>query len=460
MAGEVFVVTASGTGHLLPCIELCYHISSRNYKTTLVLASSLTASIPSYFHRNPLHSIAELTPVLFSAGSDDAAREQSGRDLEVHLSSRLAAGADSSPRLLCAIVDFPMAWMKHIFWKFHVPIISFFTFGACTAAMEYGAWKARMGDLVPGEIRAIPGLPEEMSLAYSELQRYPRGGGGGGRGPKLGNQPPWLPMIEGSIGLMFNTCEDLERPFLGYIGREMGFPVWAVGPLLPARYWAATASASFSLIRDGEVRGHHRDFSITEEELIRWLDSKPRASVLFISFGSTVSPTPEENQELAGALEESRRPFIWVVQSGSGHGLDGAKIGGSTDQGLVIRGWAPQLLILSHPSTGGFLSHCGWSSTVEAIGLGVPILGWPIRGDQHLNAKLVVAHLRIGCMASKRGPGEMVRKEDLVGGIEELMSDHEVKGRAMEISSSMFVNGFPKSSELAFHAFRDFLDRR
>jgi len=28
--------------------------------------------------------------------------------------------------------------------------------------------------------------------------------------------------------------------------------------------------------------------------------------------------------------------------------------------GLVVRDWAPQLEIQSHPSTGGFISHCMW----------------------------------------------------------------------------------------------------
>ncbi|KAL7164724.1 hypothetical protein ACSBR2_040597 [Camellia fascicularis] len=465
--GEIFVVTSLGSGHLFPCIELCKRISSRNYITTLVLPSNLLPSLPSSFHHHPLLRIAQISSFQFGPPTShpDPARHQAGLDLQTHLSA-------AHRRPLCAVVDFQVGWTTPIFSTFNVPVVSFFTFGASAAAMEWGAWKSDAGTLTPGESRTIPGLPAEMSIKYDlKLRRGGGGGGGGGGGPKPGHQPPWVAAIEGSIGLMFNTCDDLERPFLDYLTNQIGLPVWGVGPLLPDQYWN---SPSGSLIRDGAIRQTKRETNCTEEEVIQWLDSKPRGSVLYVSFGSETGPTMEEYPKLAGALEDSTHPFIWVIQPGSGlpkfpgdgqvvsggsegyfpHGL-ASKVG---DRGMIIKGWAPQLLILSHRSTGGFLSHCGWNSTAEAIGRGVPFLAWPMRGDQIYNAKLVVNHLKIGCMALREDSSEVV-KNDILEGIAKLMGDQEIHKRAEAISAK-FERGFPASSEVALDAFRDFINQK
>ncbi|PKI49965.1 hypothetical protein CRG98_029639 [Punica granatum] len=396
---------------------------------------------------------------------DPSAPQQANQELLAHLSAR--SSDPESPRALCAIVDFPMGWTKESFLKYGIPVVGFFTFGACAAAMEWGAWKAQAGDLRPGESRSIPGLSEEMAITYWDLKRKPGGpprgggggpkppggGGGGGGGPVPGVRPPWVPQVEGSVALMFNTCDILERPFLEYMEAQMGIPAWGVGPLLPEQFW----KSSDTLVRDREIRQHSRPSNYSEEEVIQWLDSKPSGSVLYVAFGSELTPSMEEYPELAGALEESGQPFIWAVQSKSGtsgyfpHGLD-TKVG---DRGLVISGWAPQLLILSHQSTGGFLSHCGWNSTAEALGRGVPILAWPIRGDQHFNAKLVVNHLKVGYRVAN-DLSEIVRKDDIAKGIERLMGDGEIHRRAAQLKAS-FRSGFPASSMAALDAFGEFI---
>ncbi|KAB2623667.1 UDP-glycosyltransferase 91C1-like [Pyrus ussuriensis x Pyrus communis] len=101
--------------------------------------------------------------------------------------------------------------------------------------------------------------------------------------------------------------------------------------------------------------------------------------------------------ELADGIEKSGLPFIWVVNNRPlVEGVLGADIippGFQTrveDRGLVWRGWAPQLKILGHASVGGFLTHCGWSSVVEALRFGrVLILFSGAYSDQPLIARLM-----------------------------------------------------------------------
>ncbi|PRQ47678.1 putative hexosyltransferase [Rosa chinensis] len=69
--------------------------------------------------------------------------------------------------------------------------------------------------------------------------------------------------------------------------------------------------------------------------------------------------------------------------------------------GLVIPVWAPQVDILAHRSVGGFLSHCGWSSTLESIANGVPMIAWQLYAEQRMSATLLTEELGVAVRSRK-----------------------------------------------------------
>ncbi|XVF45100.1 hypothetical protein PTKIN_Ptkin02bG0178800 [Pterospermum kingtungense] len=105
--------------------------------------------------------------------------------------------------------------------------------------------------------------------------------------------------------------------------------------------------------------------------------------------------------EIALGLEASGQHFIWVVRKqNNNNGNDDCLPEGFEERveghGLIIRGWAPQMLILDHEAVGGFVTHCGWNSILEGITAGVPMVTWPLSAEQFLNEKLVTNVLKIG----------------------------------------------------------------
>ncbi|KAJ6948944.1 hypothetical protein NC651_003066 [Populus alba x Populus x berolinensis] len=164
----------------------------------------------------------------------------------------------------------------------------------------------------------------------------------------------------------------------------MGRKAWHIGPL----------SLCNRNIEDKAERGSTA--SIGKHECLRWLDLKEPNSVLYICFGSLLEFPAAQLREIALALEASGQNFIWVVRKGEEEWLPEGFERRMEGKGLIIRGWAPQVLILDHNAVGGFMTHCGWNSTLEAVTAGVPLVTWPLYAEQFDNEKLITDVLKIG----------------------------------------------------------------
>ncbi|XP_062183348.1 hydroquinone glucosyltransferase-like [Phragmites australis] len=176
---------------------------------------------------------------------------------------------------------------------------------------------------------------------------------------------------------------------------------------------------------------------------LEWLDRQPAKSVIFVSFGSGGSLPTEQMRELALGLELSGQRFLWVVRSPSDEGavndnyydatskkdpfayLPEGFVQRTKDVGLLVPSWAPQIKVLAHEATGGFLTHCGWNSVLETLVHGVPMVAWPLFAEQRQNAVM----LSEGVGAAIRVP-EAKGREKIAAVVRELMVG-EGKGAAV-----------------------------
>ncbi|WVZ12570.1 hypothetical protein V8G54_017100 [Vigna mungo] len=352
-------------------------------------------------------------------------------------------GSRHSPTSLRTTIPRPPTRL-HPAAKLRIPRIIFFATSylsrsAAHVVEQYAPLLAAKSDSDPF---AIPGLPDRLEMTRLQLPEWLRSP----------NQYTELMKTikeseKKSYGSVFNSFYDLEGAYYEHYKGVIGTESWGIGPV---SLWAnQDASDKASRGYDKEVEG--------EEGWHKWLNTRAERSVLYVTFGSLNKFPYSQLVEIARALEDSGKDFIWVVRKND-EGGEGEKFleefekrMKESKKGYLIWGWAPQLLILENPAIGGLVTHCGWNTVVESMNAGLPMVTWPLFAEHFFNEKLVVDVLKIGVSVGAKEwrnwndfGGEIVKAEDIGNAIGVVMSE---KGEDMRRRAKTLSDGAKRAIE-------------
>lgn len=328
-----------------------------------------------------------------------------------------------SPDVTCIVSDGHMSFTLDAADHFGLPEIYFFTTSAC------GFWgHSNVGELVK---RGICPLKDEGQITNGYLEATKLDWVPGMRNMRLRDFPSFVRttdpndiMINYNIfstnnasratWAILNTCEELEHEVLEALRQKLKI-VLPIGPLhLLER-----------VIEDPEVRAIGSSLWKEDDACIPWLSQRAPGSVLYVNFGSITVVSPEQLLEFAWGLANTGRHFLWVIRpdlvSGESAMLPRDYLEEIAGRAMMV-GWCEQETVLAHPSVGGFLTHCGWNSTIECLAEGLPIICWPFFAEQQTNCRYACVNWEIGMEIE----GE-VKREKVAEMVRELMEGERGK---------------------------------
>jgi UDP-glucoronosyl and UDP-glucosyl transferase len=412
-------------GHIFPFVNLAEHLeqhSRKHDKSTVITLVSTPLNLAKLRNSISETSCFKLAELPFSAVSHgiqpgiestesvplnqfDLFFQATETALRPSFDDLIAGLIHQGQSKICVIADYFVGWTVEVAEKYNISHAVFVTGGPYGIAVMFSLVMHPpphsfflMGS--PTEMKTLVDYPE-VQVTYSDVLNT-----------IATDDHPITYFVRRQLlysfrsrAVLLNSTEELDKQGIRLLRRYPGLPLYTVGPLVRGRSLCSLT-----------------DIHSVEERCIKFLDSKKPNSVLYISFGSNNTIPALQMIDLAKGLEASGRPFIWVIRPPSEF-EDGVKEGEFREewlpkgfeanisgkvQGILVHKWAPQMDILSHASTGAFLSHCGWNSVLESLYEGVPIIGWPLLADQ----------LYTSSMLQEMGVGIEIARGRRVGGLE------------------------------------------
>lgn len=377
-------------GHMLPFLELSKLIAQKGHKISFISTPRNIDRLPKIppnlapflnFVKIPLPHVEKLPEnaeatidvpyeqVKYLKLAQDKLEESMAKFLE-----------DSAPDFI--FFDFTSYWVPSVASKFNIPSGYFSIFIA--------AFLGFAGP-VPGlnndyEIRKTPEeytvppkwVPFETTVAWKlfEVSRIFEASIQGEE-ENIADISCFYKSVENCDFLLVRSCSEFEAEWLKVVEDINRKPVFPVGQLPTTTY------------EDDSTKIH------AWKEMKQWLDKQEKGKVVYVAFGSEAKLSQDELTELSLGLELSGLPFFWVLRTKRGESddeliqLPEGFEERTKGRGIVCTSWAPQLKILSHDSVGGFLTHSGWSSVVEAIQFEKSLILLTFLADQGINARLL-----------------------------------------------------------------------
>lgn len=403
-APHFVLVPLAAQGHIIPMLDLARLLAERAKLALEVVELPFPTGIdglpPGIENVDQVTDNNHFAPLLV-----DALPRLAG-PLEAYLRG-LAA------RPSCIISDWCSGWTAGVATSLGIPRLFFHGppcfYSLCDLnAIDHGL-REQIAEAGDQERFVVPGMPVRVEVTKATapgLLNFPR------------LEALWVQCVEAmrtADGAVVNTFLDLEHQFVACYEAALGKPVWTLGPFCLANKDAEAVAS----------RGNKADDVARQSAVTAWLDARDTDSVVYVNFGSVVRKHRRMLVEVGLGLEDSGKPFLWVVKepevaAPEVRGWLEALEARTAGRGLVVRGWVPQLAILSHRAVGGFVTHCGWNSLLESIAHGVPVVTWPHISDQFLNERLVVDVLGVGVPVGVTEPVNLCEDENMPVGREDV----------------------------------------
>ncbi|XP_010537036.1 PREDICTED: UDP-glycosyltransferase 79B6-like [Tarenaya hassleriana] len=373
-------------GHMTPFLHLANKLAEKGHKVTYLLPKKAQEQLEN-LNLHPESISFNLVSV--PSVNDLPAGAETASDIPISLSSSLASAMDLTRDQVEARVhalkpdlifyDFAH-WIPEIAQRIGVKTVCYVTVSAATVAISLvpGLISSRDGPKTEDElVIPPPGYPSSKVVFYRHEARtllflsLPFGDG-------TTFYERVIMALTKCDAICLRTYKELERKFCEYIESQYQKKVLLTGPMLP----------------DPDKT------KPLEDRWSNWLSVFEPGSVVFCALGSQIILEKDQFQELCLGLELTGLPFLAVLKPPNGtSAIQEAFPKGFEervkDRGVIYGGWIQQPLILSHPSVGCFVSHCGFGSMWESLMSDSQIVLIPHLGDQILNTRLMAEELKV-----------------------------------------------------------------
>ncbi|KAF3456678.1 hypothetical protein FNV43_RR01332 [Rhamnella rubrinervis] len=394
------LVTYPAQGHLNPTLQFARRLiaigADVTFVTTVFAYSRMgwgKASIPGGLS---IATYSDGYDVGFKSGTDDLGHylSEMRRRGSQALSDQIVSAENDGRPYTCMVYTVLLSWPPLVAHEFHLPSALLWIQPTTVFDIYYYYFNG-YGDMMTENSISddplcsieLPGLP--LQLTSRDLPSFVNASNTYSFAIPLLKEQFEILNEESNPKVLANTFDDLEPDAVTAIGGK--FDVIGIGPLIPSAFLDG---------KDPSDTSYGVDLFQRSKDYKEWLNSNPKRSMIKRIRRRSKPSCTEELEKLG-----------------------------------VIVPWCSQLEVLSHPSLGCFVTHCGWNSTLESLASGVPMVAFPQWTDQGTNAKLIEDLWKTGLRVKANKDGIVERDEirrclDLV--MEEGEVGEEIRRNAMK----------------------------